>query len=485
MSERPEHDLIVVGGGAAGMACAIVAAERGARVAVIEKTEAVGGTLFLSSGQLSAAGTRRQRSHGIEDSPDQHYEDVMRLAHGHADPALVRLAVDEAPGTIDWLEDLGYEFASGTPSLYYGHEPYSRPRTYWGPDGGRSVLRVLARAWNRLATPDGPITALLGHRAQELIVEDGAVVGVRASGPGGEIAVHAPATVITTGGYGANHQFFEAHTPGAGRLISACRRSSTGDGIIMAMSAGAHFRGAEHHLPTVGGFETIPGSGYAGEPPQFAILNPASWPARAIHVNRAGERFLAEDAYGPDRRERAIAAQPGAQVWVVFDDASLADGRSFHPLLSADAVRQVADYGMYAWAAPDLPSLAARAGLDPAGLERTVEQWNRAVASRHDPLGVSEPGPAIATAPLYAFLINPVVVITFGGIEVDGELRVLDGAGAPIRGLYAAGEALGASALGGDAFCGGMAVTPALSFGRFLGGRLATREAPEPAIAGG
>jgi fumarate reductase flavoprotein subunit len=483
MTHLHEHDLIVVGGGTAGMVCAITAAERGARVVVIEKTEDFGGTLHLSSGQLSAAGTRRQRAHGIEDSPDHHFEDVMALGHGKADPALLRLAVDEAPHTIDWLDELGFEFVPNTPALYYGHEPYSRPRTYWGPEGGRSVLRALTPRWIALAGEGGPITALFGHRAEELVRDGAAVVGVRATGPDGAVEVRAPATVLATGGYAANHAFFAERTPGAGRLISACRRSSTGDGIAMALDAGGVFRGAEHHLPTVGGFEPQPGSGYAGEPAQFAILNPASWPARAIHVNQRGERFLAEDHFGPDRRERAVAEQPDAQVWVVFDDASLADGRSFHPMLSADLVRQLADYGIYAWTAWDLASLATRAGVDGPGLERTVADWNRAVADGDDRLGVRQPGPPIATAPFYAFLISPVVVITFGGIAVDGELRVLDEAGEPIAGLYAAGEVLGASSTGGDAFCGGMAATPALSFGRILGRRLASARTAAPALA--
>jgi fumarate reductase flavoprotein subunit len=475
-----DHDLIVVGGGTAGMACAITAAEHGARVIVVEKTDDIGGTLHLSSGQLSAAGTRRQRTRGIEDSPDQHFDDVMALSHGHADPALVRLAVDEATRTIDWLDELGFEFDPSTPALYYGHEPYSRPRTYWGPEGGRSVLRALSGRWAELAGTDR-VEVLYRHRADELIREGGAVVGVHAWGPDGDVALHAPCTVLTTGGYAANHEFFAERTPHAARMISACRRSSTGDGIVMAMDAGAVFRGAEHHLPTVGGFEPHPGSGYTGEPPQFASLNPATWPARAIHVNQRGERFLAEDLFGPDVRERAVVEQPGSLVWVVFDDASLADGGSFHPQLSADQVRQIADYGMYAWIGRDVASLAANAGVDGSGLARTIEEWNRAVESGSDPLGVREPGPPIATPPFYAFLVNPVVVISFGGITVDGELRVLDAGGEPIPGLYAAGEVLGASATGGDAFCGGMAVTPALSFGRILGRRLATAAAARTA----
>lgn len=75
--------------------------------------------------------------------------------------------------------------------------------------------------------------------------------------------------------------------------------------------------------------------------------------------------------------------------------------------------------------------------------------------------------------PFYAVRIPTAVMITFGGIAVDDQLRALTAAGEPIPGLYAAGEAIGAAATSGRAFCGGMLVTPALSFGRVVGHALA------------
>ncbi len=68
--------------------------------------------------------------------------------------------------------------------------------------------------------------------------------------------------------------------------------------------------------------------------------------------------------------------------------------------------------------------------------------------------------------------MHGIVLKTAAGLSVDTELRVRDGAGRPIAGLYALGEAAGGSALSGNAFVGGMSVTPALAFGRWLGGRL-------------
>ena len=87
-------DVAVVGGGTAGIPCAIFAAQRGLRVLVLEHAPQVGGTLHYSAGQMSAAGTRRQHEMGIVDSPARHFADIMRLSGNTADPVLVRLAVD-------------------------------------------------------------------------------------------------------------------------------------------------------------------------------------------------------------------------------------------------------------------------------------------------------------------------------------------------------------------------------------------------------
>ena len=110
-------ELLVVGAGTAGMPCAIAAAEAGARVVVAERSDEIGGTLHISYGHMSAAGTRRARAKGIDDAPDLHFEDVMRIGHGHGDPALIRAAVDGAAATIDWLEDIGLPFPAEMPVI--------------------------------------------------------------------------------------------------------------------------------------------------------------------------------------------------------------------------------------------------------------------------------------------------------------------------------------------------------------------------------
>ena len=197
-------DVLVVGAGSAGLPLAITAAERGARVLQLEADHRIGGTLHWSSGQISGAGTRLQKAHGIEDTPDEHYRDAQRIAHDSIDPVVLRLFVDHAGPTIDWLMDRGFEPAPGTPVAGEAHEAYSTRRYLWGTRAGISILEALRPHHDRLVR-EGKIDLRLQHRMTELLVDDrGAVRGVRANTPNGEFEFEAKNVVLATGGYAAN-----------------------------------------------------------------------------------------------------------------------------------------------------------------------------------------------------------------------------------------------------------------------------------------
>ena len=477
-----ELAVIVVGAGTAGMPCAITLAEHGVRVAVVEQADNVGGALHLSAGQMSAAGSRLQRSKGIEDSPEQHLADIMRLGHGKADPAIARLAVEEASASIDWLEELGFPFPDDQPIIYYGHDPYTRPRTYWGVELGISVLNTVQPRFDELVAK-GKIDLRLGHRLTDLLVEDGRVVGVRAETAAGTVELRAEAVVLTTGGYAANRALFDRLHPGLHVLLGA-RETSQGEGLLAAQRIGAGFRGAEHHLSTVGGIETERGQGTSNLWEAFGNTNANNRVAREIYVNPAGRRYVAEDAPSQDLQERALQAE-GGLIWFVFDEAAIDEDEPLVMGWSAEMLREQAAGGEGAWVADGIGELARRAGIDPAGLERTVAEWNAACAAGHDPLGRKALDHPIRTGPFYAVRSEGIAVISFGGVTVDGELRVTRGEGGePIPGLYAAGEVLGAGATMGDAFCSGMGVTPAISLGRLLGRQLAAQVGATSTAAG-
>ncbi|MBI1761024.1 MAG: FAD-dependent oxidoreductase [Acidobacteria bacterium] len=470
-------DIIIVGAGSAGLPCALTAAAHGARVLVVEKAAEIGGTLHWSGGHLSAGGTRRQRERGIADNPDLHFAEVMRIAQQAADPALVRLAVDEAPHVIDWLDALGLPWDPITPRLVYGHEPYKIARTYYGVDGGRSILETLRPSWDEHVAAR-QITVLFEHTLTALLVEGGVVSGIRAQNASGTVELRGRRVVLTSGGYAANHKLFAEVTPTVNgivpKLVSTARPTSTGDGIIAARQHGAQLRNADKYLASLGGLELEPGSGWADYQTAWAMVFTTSYrPPREIYVNTRGERFMAEDEPSPDRRERLILQQPEHKFWCVFDERGLTDGAPLVKQWNEAELRRHAAAGKCMWQAETLAELAHKTGIDKAGLLATVEKFNLAAQMGEDAWGRRDLQYTITQPPYYALLTHATSLLSFGGLTVNANLQVLNEAGAPIPNLYAAGEILGAAALMGQSFCGGMSLTPCLSFGRILGRRLA------------
>ena len=320
----------------------------------------------------------------------------------------------------------------------------------------------------------GRIVPLLGHALADVLVEGGRAVGVTASGPGGTVGVRAPHAVIAAGGYAANAQFFAEVTPGSPRLVSTAPLSSQGEGIGAAMRAGGVFRDGDKYLPSWGGIELEPGSGRASYHDAWAMIFTSVYRApREVIVNARGERFVREDEPSSDARERALMQQPDHRLWLVFDEDALEDGAPLVKQWSHADLRRHLVEGVFAWQADSIEALAEKAGLSPDALAETIARYNGFVEKGEDPdFGREAPDYPVSTPPFYAVAAHATSLISFGGLHIDARFRVLDASGEPIPGLYAIGEAIGAGATSGNAFCSGMLLTPALSFGRILGRRL-------------
>ncbi len=469
-------DLIVVGGGNAGLPAALFAAQRGARVLIVEAAGQVGGTLFLSSGQMSAAGTRLQRERGIVDTPQSHYDDVMRISGGTADAALVRLAVFNAAAAFDWLTDHGFKVRAGHPVTGTTHDPYSHARYAWAERGGLSILAVL----NEQLKPEldrGRVQVLTQHEAVELIQgRDGAVRGVVTQDAKGErTRVNGRNVALTCGGYTANPQMFEK-LEGVRTYSRATYPYSRGAGIDLALAAGGVIRGGDRHMPLFGAI--MSDSTYPATIQALARHFPPDRPPWEILVNVQGQRFVREDVPSHTAQELALGAQPEERCWAVFDAAILAaappliTGGINGPWTPADTVDAFATPTPMFHRADSLAALARAAGIEPAGLERSVRDYNRGRQSGIDALGrVHMPLP-IERAPFHAVQLQSWNLTSYAGVAVDDRLRVVRTDGAPVPNLYAAGELLGMGQLMGHAVCGGMSVMPALALGRLLGAEL-------------
>ncbi len=465
------YDVIVVGAGNAGLPAAIFAAQRNAKVLLIDSAPSIGGTLILSTGQMAAAGTKLQKSKGIADSPQAHYDDIMRISRGTADPVLVRLAVDNAAPVFDWLTENGLTVHPEHPVTGTTHEPYSRARYAWGLEGGMSILKVLD-AQIRPQIASGRITVMTDTNVTALIQRNGAVHGVVTEDETGAVARHLGRNVVLTcGGYSYNPDMYEK-LEGAKTYSKQTLPYSMGAGIRLGLAAGGYVRGGDHHTPLFGA--VLADDHYPSR--MYALVRhfPLDRPPWEIFVNRAGKRFLCEDVPSHNAYEQALRAQPDERCWVVFDDEILGKAP---PLVAAfggkwspqDTVDAFAKGTPMFYKADTLDGLARAGGFDRMGLTATVAAYNGAQASGRDALGRKYMPLPIVKAPFYAIQLQSWNLMGYAGIAVDGQLRVVRKNGTPVGNLYAAGELLGMGQLMGQSVCGGMSVTPALALGRLLG----------------
>ncbi|MFL2771781.1 MAG: FAD-dependent oxidoreductase [Rhodospirillaceae bacterium] len=461
-------DVICVGAGSAGLPLAIKAAERGATVLQIDADKRIGGTLHWSSGQISAAGTRLQKENNIDDSPDAHYEDAQRIANDQIDPTVLRLFVDSAASTIDWLIDIGFKPAAGTPVAGEAHEAYSTRRYLWGDNAAISILDTLRPVHEKLVA-DGKIDLRLEHRLKGLISDDeGAVIGVTVDTANGEQTFHGKNIVLACGGYAAGPELWNEINPEI-PLCSYCNPFSRGDGIIAAQDLGARIDGKEKFLCTFAGFLNNPTDPTSGE---FLALSPKARNIWEIFVDTNGERFMQEDHQSIDYRERRLLEQPGMRMNIVFDEGirqnaspiTLMDSNTFKEKLGNHPAFVKAD---------TLEDLAVQLDVPVDALKATVTNYNAAVESEEDrDWGKFFLIRKIENPPYYGIKAMGITVLSPAGLAVDDQLRVVTADGTPIPNVYAAGEILGFGRTSGNAFVGGLSLTPALAFGKILGERL-------------
>jgi fumarate reductase flavoprotein subunit len=462
-------DFVIVGAGTAGLPAAVFASRRGARVLLIDAADDIGGTLHLANGQVSAGGSKLQKAKGIKDSPDQHFEEIMRLSNGHADRNVARLTADLAPATIDWLLDAGLKPLDDHPVTgdAVGRKAYNTPRYLWAKEEGKAILAVIRR---ELApeVASGRVTVQLGTRVNGLVTDaSGAVLGVRAQSDGKDLEFLGRHVLITTGGYAMNPQRFQ-QLVGVPPYAGTSYPWQLGDGLDLATSVGGYLRGQELHRAGTGSIltsEHFPARPYARfeKTPQVR----APW---ELWINDAGQRFIREDEPLVVKREQALLKQSNLRYRIVFDQAILDAappgmiGWTKEQLLSHFDTHSMFSRG------DTLEQLAAKTGIDAAGLATTVRDYNEAVRRRGgDAFGREHLPLPLAKGPFYAITLLGHSATSSAGIVVDNQMRVLRGNGQPVPNLYATGEVLGSGATLGNAFVPGMMLTPALAIGRWLG----------------
>lgn len=459
--------VVIIGAGMAGLPCAIRAADAGALVTLVEAADDVGGKLPRSSGQISAAGTRLQAEKGIVDSPDDHFADVMRICHETADPDIVRLAVDHAAATVDWLQDIGVPFPPDHPVISYNHDVYRARRYQWPVEKGRSILAAL-RPLLDAHVRAGRIDLRL-KTAMTAIERDagGAVTAITVRGPGDDdTSLRGDAYVLTCGGYTNDPALFRELTPDK-PVFAARLPISSGKALRVAQAAGLQVDGGDHYMGMLGGVLMDPDDPLSVT---FALNTvPQDRPPWEIWVNTSGERFTREDHPSATHREHAVNAQDNLTFFIVFDEGIRQNAPPITGTKEA-ALKQLIEANPSTMQGDTIAELAQKMDVSADRLANTIDHYNEVVAMGHDTAFGRESLPrAIDTPPYYAIQSVAFAMPSPAGVAVDADLHALDTEGRAVPNLYAAGEFIGNTRVMGNAYVSGMGVGPTVTFGRLLG----------------
>lgn len=411
------HDVVIAGAGGAGLAAAVMAGSISKDVVVLEKTQDVGGNTRLADA-FNAVDPAVQKPLGIEDSPELHARQMLETGRWCADPKLVETVATGAPRALAWLKELGVRFEPGVYQVYGSLWP--RTHSPSEPEGS-GYIRPLLFKCRELGVSIRTGTKVLRVIRNGL---EGPVLGVEAERMNGRrLFIRARrGVVVATGGFGANAELVGRFAPRLGHLRSTNLPGTTGDLIAPLEDIGAAAVGMDF-------FQLLPGSAEDGR-----FIGAASTVERMIFVNRAGERFIAEDSPS-SKLSAAVLAQPGGD----------------------------------AFEANSIPELASLLQIPAEALVATVEAYNEAVETGHDPVGRRAVVlmHRIARRPFYGAKVTMCVNCTLGGIAITPRAEVLDRHGRVIPRLYAAGEVTGG--VHGANYMGGNALSDVFTFGRIAG----------------
>ncbi|MDX1382616.1 MAG: FAD-dependent tricarballylate dehydrogenase TcuA, partial [Thermoanaerobaculia bacterium] len=403
--------------------------------------------------------------------------DLDRVTGGRCRADLAEVLVAQSRPTLSWIADHGVGFVP----LWDGqsHEVDGR-RRFWGgltlqaQGGGPGLVLGLRRAACRAGIP-----VLCERRARSLVLGSRGVTGLDVETAGGTARVEAGAVVLACGGYEADRDWRRRHLgPSWEHAKVRGTRFNTGDGIRMALEAGAQRGGDWQGCHAV---QWDRGAPDYGDLQLRHVFQKHSYPL-GILLNADGRRFLDEGAdfrnFTYARYGAAVLEQPGHFAWQVFD-------AKVQPLLREEYAHPSATR---VEAATLEELVGALAGVDADEALRAIAAFNRAVAvdvpfdptvldgrgTRGLEIAKSNWANRLDTPPFEAYAVTCGITFTFGGVAIDTAARVLDEGSRPIPGLFAAGEMAGGLFWGN--YPGGSGLTAGSVFGR-IAGRSAARHA--------
>ena len=434
--DSPRFDLVIVGGGLAGLAAGLRASELGLRAVVLEQGSAPGYlcNTRMSGGVIHAAYRQVMR-------PEQDLRTAIdKATGGFSRPDLVQAVAQDGRKLVRWLQGHGVQFLTASGYEYHkwtlAPPPQNRPGLQWPGRGGDVMMQ---RITARMLAAGGQLH--LGMRARSLHMQGGQCVGLQASARTGQsVAYAAKAVLLADGGFQGNAQLMHRYvTPEPAAIKQRGAGTGVGDGLSMALEVGAAL--------------IDPQAFYGHVLCRDAMQSDQLWPypmidtiaTSGIVVDGQGQRFVDEGLGGVWIANAIARLQRPLEAVALFDHATWS-GPATQRLVPPNP--NLVSGGGTIFCQPTLEQLCTRAQLPPAVLA-TVAQYNSALRAGHrpsdQPARTSSASPAlpIERAPFYAIPLCAGITYTMGGIQIDGHARVLREDGSAVAGLYAAGATTG------------------------------------------
>jgi tricarballylate dehydrogenase len=454
MTASRSYDVVVLGGGNAGLCAALTARAAGVRVVVLE----------CAPRHFRGGNSRHTRNLRVAHAEptgiltgaypeDEFWSDLLRVS-GSTDEALARLMIDRSAGCPDWMRGHGVRFQSSLRgTLHLG-----RTNAFF-LGGGKALMNSYYAAAERMG-----IDVVYDAQVEHLELADGRFTAAVANTPDGARVVPGRAVVLAAGGFESNIAWLrEAWGPAADNFIIRGTPYNTGRVLRLLLDAGAR---------SVGDPKACHAVAVDARAPRFdgGIVTRLDSVPLGVVVNARGERFYDEgEDFWPKRYAiwgSLIAQQPEQIAYSIIDSKVVGCFMPsvFPPLVGAT-----------------IGELARTIGVPAGALQETVGAFNGAVrpgAFDHAVLddcrteGLSPPkthwAQALDQPPYLAYPLRPGITFTYLGLEVDAHARVTMGTGEPAANIYAAGEIMAGNILR-RGYVAGAGMTIGTVFGRIAG----------------
>ncbi len=450
-----DFDLIVIGGGNAGLCAAMSAVERRRKILLIERAPE----------ELRGGNSKYTRDIRCCQSPDEfasgYYgeeeflDDLLNVTGGRTNLELARQVIRESFDIPKWMERHGVKWQKALKGTLH----LSRTNRFF-IGGGKAMIN----SYYEYARKAG-VKVIYDSKVEDIRIEDGEFKQAIVTSEGRKSEINGSAVVVSAGGFEANIQWLKEYWGSdADNFIIRGTKFNDGSMLRVLMSKGAMVTGDSKQFHAVA---------VDARSPKFdgGVITRIDSVPFSIVVNKFGRRFYDEgEDLWPKRYAiwgKLIAEQPDQIAYSIFDSKVIT---TFLPTL----------YKPYE--SNSLSDLARLAGLDPGSLTETVAEYNAHVqASAFDPTaldgcrtsGLDPPKShwalRIDTPPFFAYPLRPGITFTYMGVTVDKSARVMRSNGKLFQNVYAAGEIMSGNILT-KGYLAGFGLTIGTTFGRRAGG---------------